>query len=401
MTSAPSSIELRVGESEALDITPFVDRFVWSESMLAGGFSWDIKFKTEKWAEWDRLMLGRDEPRHQFRLRVQGASGADTTEWRTAITDKSRAAFAANTGMVGQISGADTRLKMAQQSRTRVWKELRASEVLTRIAADYGLEVAIDNSASTRTHEQLRMNDWAFARRVARYATTESGRCDTYLWLDENTLRFSAPQLTEASVRRYDMSVMEDRVNDYAGAYFGRGADRQGAARLRGVGFDWKTKTGSVFTMDAARAQSQPSLASRVPRRMEDGLRVYPVFDEARGVVEERVRARWGRVAPRYFSMRVNTRPDLTVRPNTVIAVESNLDIRRETPFTGRYVVLEVLHTLENSSIVTSLICYRREAHEGEAQPTGANADNASTSDSFESVGTQARSTIKTAVVLP
>jgi len=383
-----------MSNTEALDITPFVDRFTWVESMIAGGFSWDLRIKAEQWAEWDRLMFGRDEPRYQFRLRVQGNANADTTEWRTAITDKSRAGFSQDVSMRAQITGADMRLLMAQQPRTRVWPSMRVSDVLSRIAGEHGLNAAVERSASQDTHSQLRMNDWAFARKLCRVATVESGRCDSYLWLDEDTLRFGSPQLTDVSARRYDMSVSEDRVEDYTAAYFGREADRQGAARLRGVGFDWGSKKGVTFTMGTSQAQTQPSLASRVPRRMEDGMRVYSVFREETDVVEERVRSRWGRVAPRYLSLRVNTRPDLTVRPNEIISMEANLDVRRETPFMGRYVVLEVQHTFEKQSITTSMICYRREAQEGEAQPTGSNADTAGTRDHFEGAGTAARRTI-------
>jgi hypothetical protein len=370
--------------------------------MIAGGFSWDIKFKTAAWAAWDRLMLGRDTPKYQIRLRADIGNVSTTTEWRTIITDKSRAAFTQSASMRGQISGADARLKLAQTARTRAWRELRISDVVTRIAADYGLDVDAERSASVDTYDQVRMNDWAFLRWLCAWATTESGRCDTYLWMDENTLHFGAPQLTDTSVRRYDMSVVENRVNDYAVAYYGREADRQGAAQLRGVGFDWRTKRGVVFTMGDAQAQTQPSLAPRVPRRMSDGLRVFPVFDEAPGTIEELVRGRWGHVSPRYFSMRINTRCDLTLRPNSVISMESNLGEGQSTPFMGRYVVLEVQHTFNDGYLITSLVGYRREAQGGDAQPTGANADTAGSRDNYSAGGENtARKTILVAQELP
>lgn len=387
--SAPSSVELRTGDSEALDITPFVDRFEWVESMISGGFSWDLQFKAEQWREWDRLMFGRDEPTYQFRMRSTNDSGEDSTEWRTAITDKSRAGFGQDVSMRGQVKGADRRLDMAQIARNRKWSESRVSEVLSQIANEYSLTPNVERSASLDTYTQNRINDWAFARTLAGGATTESGRCDTYLWIEEDILHFGSPQFTDASERRYDLSVVENRVDNYAVAYHGREADRKGAARLRGVGFNWRTKSAVTFTMGPGQAQSQPSLARRVPRRMADGLRIYPVFEEARDVVEEAVRARWGRVAPRYLSLNLNTRPDLTLRPNKVISLEANLDTRRETPFMGRYAVLEVRHVFEDGAIQTSIVCYRREAQEGEAQPTGADADIPNTRDRNQLVPTQ------------
>jgi hypothetical protein len=392
-------VELRVGQNEALDITPFVDTFVWTESMLSGGFSWRLKFKAEQWREWDRLMFGRDEPTYRFRLRSQYAEGGDSTEWRTAVTDKSRAAFDQTVAMQAEIKGADARLVMAQVARSRRWNNLRISDVIGRIGLEHGLNVAVERSASVDSYTQNRINDWAFLRSLCRDATTESGRCDTYLWLDEDTLRFGSPQLTDKSDRQYDLSEVENRVESYIGSYHGREADRQGAARLRGIGFDWRTKKGVVFTMGTAQATTQPNLATRVPRRMADGLRSYPVFESDPDVVQEQVRARWGRVAPRYLSLRLNTRPDLTLRPNKIISIETNLDTRRETPYLGRYAVLEVQHTFHDGSLSTSAICYRREAYEGEAQPTGANAaDQSGTRDRNQLI--PARSTIVVATEL-
>jgi len=387
---------MRISDQEALDITPFVDQFTWTESMIAGGFSWNMRFKAEQWAEWDKLLFGRDRPTHQFRLRIEEDSGPQSTEWRTAIVDKSRAAFAQDASMVAEVKGADRRLDFAQITRTRAWNNRRVSDVIQQIAGEYGVQAAVETSSRTDSWTQVRENNWAFLRRIARSATTDSGRADTYLWLDEGTLRFGAPQLTDVSDRRYDMSVVESRVNDYAAVYNGREADRQGAARLRGVGFDFDLKRGLTFTMDAGTAATQPSLASLVPRRMEDGLRIYPVFEGSSEDVEEVVRSRWGRVAARYLTLRVTTRPDLTIMPNKIISMESNLDNKRATPYMGRYVVLEVRHVLEKESITTTLVCYRREAQEGEAQPTGANADTAGTRDQAQVAGRMPR-TILTA----
>lgn len=397
--TAPSSIELRIDDGEALDITPFVDTFVWTESMISGGFSWRLKFKAEQWKEWDRLMFGRDNPVYRIRLRSQYSTGGDSTEWRTAITDKSRAAFDQTVAMQAEIKGADARLLLSQRARNRVWNNLRISEVISRIGLEYGLNVAVERSASVDSYTQNRINDWAFLRSLCRDATIESGRCDSYLWVDEDTLRFGAPQLTDKSARQYDLSEVENRVESYIGSYYGREADRQGAAQLRGVGFDWDAKRAVSFTMGPAQAASQPNLATRVPRRMEDGLRIYPVFESEPGVVEEQVRARWGRTGPRYLSLRLNTRPDLTLRPNSIISLETNLDRRRETPYLGRYAALEVQHVFHDSSLSTSIIGFRREAYEGEAQPTGANAsDQSATNDRNQLL--PARTTILTATEL-
>jgi hypothetical protein len=86
----------------------------------------------------------------------------------------------------------------------------------------------------------------------------------------------------------------------------------------------------------------------------------------------------------------------VTVRVNSIISMEANIDARRETPWIGRYVVLEVRHEMIGSTMTTTLVCYRREAHEGEALPTGASADIDSTRDQGQRAGQQPR-TIRTA----
>jgi hypothetical protein len=378
---------MRKPNATALDITPFVPRFVWTESLILGGFYWSLDFKAIQWKEWDDLMMGREQRTVQFRLRSEEEQGPQSTEWRTAYVDKSRAAFSQDISMVGSVKGSDRALLMAQTARTRVFKARTAGEVLTRIAADHALTPDIEGTRGTRDWYQVREDDWSFARRVARMAANDSGRGDTYLWVDETTMRFRAPSLTSVSERRYDMNTVENRVDGYAATYHGREADRMGAATLRGVGFDYRTKKAVTFTMDAGTAQTHPSLARRVPRQMADGLRVFPVIERDRARVEEVVRTRWGRVAPRYLALRIRTRPDLTVRAGTIISMESNMDERRETPFMGRYVVVEVQHVLERGSISTNLVVYRREAQEGDAQPTGSNADVAGTRDQFQAAG--------------
>ena len=373
---------MRFANQEASDITPLVRRFTWTQSMIGGGFSWAIKFASSQWNEWDSLMMGKDRPEFQFRLRSDENDGQNqSTEWQTAITDASKASFSQDTSMVGAIFGADRRLLLAQEMRSRQFAVGRATDVFSRIAQEHGLNADITASGAVDRWTQAFEDDWSFMRRIARETTVQSGRGDSYLWMDNGTLRFGTVELSDKSDRRYDMSVVENRVDGYVATYSGRRADRMGAATCRGIGFDFRLKRAVTFTMDPGTAATHPSLASHVPRRMSDGLRVFPVFEEARDRVEETVRARWGRYAPRYLAVRLKTRPDLTVRPGKIMSIEANLDQRRETPFMGRYAILEVQHVLERGAIATTLVGYRREAHKGEAQPTGASADNIGTRD--------------------
>ncbi|NIP94723.1 MAG: hypothetical protein GWO24_15290, partial [Akkermansiaceae bacterium] len=100
--------------------------------------------------------------------------------------------------------------------------------------------------------------------------------------------------------------------------YTGREVDRQGGATLRAVGYDFDKKEAITFTLGETQAQTHPALAGRVPRAQEDGVRVLPVSKDTSAHVEAGARARWARFAPRYFGLRVDTRPDLTLRAGSM-----------------------------------------------------------------------------------
>ena len=83
-----------------------------------------------------------------------------------------------------------------------------------------------------------------------------------------------------------------------------------------------------------------------MPRVQADGVKVYAAVSTSREGLEEVVRGRWGTYAPRYFSLRLDTRPDLHLKPSSIVEVQGNLGQSRDTPFLGRFVVLEVEHDL-------------------------------------------------------
>lgn len=364
------ALEMRVGNT-SYDITPFVDHFVWSDSMIRGGFSWRMRFRADRWTDWRELLFDLNKPTIQFRVVTDAAGRGVSSEWRTALTDGSRCSFAQDKSMVAEVVGADLRLELAQQARTRMWSDVEASVILRAIAGEYGLNTNIQDTRAGETWYQLRKSDWAFARDIAAVAN-ESSRGDTYLWLDENILHYGAPRVEDAALRRFDMDMQESRVDRYATAYMGRSADRLGAATFRGVGFDFATKKALSFVCDQAAAASHPALAARVPRSMADGLRVVPVFEDDRARIEEATRWMWGRVAARYLSVSIATNADPTIKPNTMLELDSDLDDTRTTPFMGRYACLEVTHVLDAGAIRTIVTGWRREAQSGEDEPSGA-----------------------------
>jgi len=89
-------------------------------------------------------------------------------------------------------------------------------------------------------------------------------------------------------------------------------------------------------------------------------------------------------LGPRYFSLLVHTRPDVTLKPNSVIEIVASDDPDRESVLQGRYLLLEVSHRYHNGAISTKAVGFRREAWEGDDQPTGAAADNVRTRDRFQ-----------------
>lgn len=378
------SLELRLG-SDVRPVTPFVSQFIWRDSLIRGGFSWAIWFQADAWYEWNPILLGRTQPRLQFRLATrEDRDGADiSTEWRTGVVDSSRAMFKGST-LLGYVAGGDVRLNLQQIHRTRSWDNVSVADVARVLAQEHGLDPVVEETSQRHGQLlQIHETDWDFLRRVVYEDASQSGRGDLYLWIDEGELHLGAPVLQLPSDRRHDMDQVENRVERILLSYAGRNVDRLGGATLRGVGFDFDAKRGIVYDLDASAAQTHPSLAGRVPRAQDGGLRIYPMAEDSTQTVEGRTRGRWGRFAPRYFGVRLDTRPDLALRPGRIVEMQATLGENQETPFLGRFVVLEVEHRLERGAITTTAACYRREAFAGAEEPLGSRAENVRTRDPY------------------
>jgi len=372
-------VEMRVGGTSD-DITPFVRRFVWVESLIRGGFFWEMDFLANVWGEWTPLLIGRRP--YQFRLKSQEEGQETTTDWRTAITDSSAMSFRGE-ALLGTVHGGDRRLGLRQKHRTKVWRQRTVSDIVRAVASEYGMVGRADDTSLRYDWCQVAETDWGFLQRIVYESATAGGRGDLFLWVEEDVLKLHAPLLQDASVRRHDLSVAENRVDNVLLTYAGREVDRQGGATIRAVGYDLDAKRAVTFTLGAPQAQTHPALAGRVPRAQEDGVRVFPVTGRSPASVEAHARGRWGRFAPRYFGLRVESRPDLVLRPGTVMELQATLGEDQETPFLGRFLILEVEHEYARGSIKTNAICYRREAFVGEEEPSGVSAENVRSRDRY------------------
>jgi hypothetical protein len=396
-----SSVEMRVGQ-ESFDIGPFLEEFVWTDSLLRGGFSWSLRLKANVWREWWDLTLGRERPTIRFRMKAQEQGYERTTEWRRAVTDWSRAAFSQDPAMLLEVHGADRRLDLQQVQRLRSFPESLASDVVVSVAADHGLSADVVPTKVERDRWQLREDDWTFLQRQILTATSQDGRGDIFLYMEEDQIRLVVPQSQAPSVRRHDTASIENRLNDYIVQYHGRQIDRLGGAALRGVGFDFGAKQALTFDVGGQEARVHPALARKVPRRQDDGVRHVIVTDTTDALVEETTRSRWGMLGPRYFSIRISTRPDVELRPNEVVEIAASDDPDRQSVFQGRYLLLEVQHRYVDGAIVsTTAVGYRREAAEGEEEPTGAAADTVRTRDRFQGDTLPAPTTVIFAEELP
>lgn len=391
-------IEMRVG-SDARDITPFVRRFVWVDSLIRGGLSWEIDFVANVWGEWSDLLLGRGAP-PRFRLKSREGDVDTTTEWRTAITDSSSMMFRGES-LLGTIRGGDRRLELRQYQKTRAWPQRTTTELVRAIAAEYGMTARAEDTPLRTDWYQTRESDWEFLQRAVYESANIGGRGDLYLWVDDDTLNLKAPLMQDASARRHDMSVVENRVDSMVLSYNGRQVDRAGGATLQVVGYDLDAKAAVPYTLGEQQAQTHPALAGRVPRAQDGGLRVIPTTHETAAGVEGVARGRWARYAPRYFGIRIDSRPDVTLRPGSMIEVQASLGEHQETPFLGRFLILEVEHTMERAAITTSAVCYRREAFVGEEAPSGVSAENVKSKDRYRYGQVNPPRTVRVAEVLP
>lgn len=367
-----TSIEARLG-NEIRDMTAFASRFSWIESLLGGGFSWSIRFASDHWGEWSKLLLGAEDPSWAWRLRQQEGGADKATLWRAAIVDGSSTGFS-STAMYARVHGGDRGLLMRQRARTRAWPASSVASVAQTIASEYDLAASVGVAGPTRDRWQVREDDWSFLVRLNAENAAE-GRGDSFVWIDEDTLHLGAPPIAGIPAdRRHVMAEYENRVDRHVLTFSGREVDRAGGATTRGVGFNFETGAPVSFLVDAAATQTQPALARRVPRPQAGGLRVLPVTEQTSPLVENAARATWGRAGPRYFTLRVDSRPDFLLRPGTILEMDANLDPQRQTPLQGRFLVLEVAHEVKDGAARTTAVCFRREAFEGEEDPSGVSA---------------------------
>lgn len=399
-TVGTGAIEMRLPDGGVRDITPFVRSFRWVDSMIEGGWAWSFRFAAEQWVEWKDLLLGTDGEERQFRLKNIEGANVTTTDWRTAFVDTTQTVFRGE-AMASRIVGADARLKMLQSMRVRAWKDATAAEIFAAIAGEYDLTSEVEDTAPRRTRLQVQESDWHFMERLALDSASSGGRGDTFLWLDGDVLRFSVPDVQGPSARKHNVAEIETRVDRVIVGYQGREIDRLGGGTLQRTGFDFAAKAGVSFVVDADATGSQPALARRVPRLVSGAVRMHPLMEETVDFAESAARAQWGEVAPRYFSLRLDTRPDLLVRPGTVIEVLGTLGPRQDGPFFGRYAVLEVRHMLSQGAIVTSAVCFRREAADGAEDPAGSVAASSGTTDRYRYDQTNTPRVVVTAQEIP
>jgi phage protein D len=397
-------VELQTDNDSANDITAFVSEFLWRDSMLEGGFTWGIVFTATDWNEWQDFVRGREKSQWRFRLKsVEGSATPNpaqkTTDYRRAVVDSSRFIQKGETGTF-QVKGADVRLLMAQNARTRAFPGSTISDIITQVAGEYNLLTDVDTTQGTRDRWQLREDDWTHMKRLSLEAATTGGRGDAYLWLDDTRLRFKAPALAAASSRLHDLSEVENRIERVGVSYNGREVDRKGGATLLGIGFDFRAGQSLPFTLNVSTSSALPALARQVPRAMENGFRVMTTSEEDAKNVQEGVAATWMRAATRYFTLRLDTRPDLTLKPGVIVEIQSALDSATNLPFFGRYCVLEVQHKLVGSYITTTAVCFRREAQVGEEDATGANVSATGVRDPYRYGQPENQQTIVRAQVL-
>ena len=393
-------IQIRRG-SESRDVTPFNHKFVWTDSLIEGGWTWSWVFDTEDWQDWERLILGRDEGvGREFRLSTQEGATDTSLDWRRAYVDGSKVDVRGRSLSV-KVQGGDVRLRMRQDTRTRFWEASSASDVMRKVAAEHGLTPDIEESQGRRDRWQLRKDNWTYISGLARTSATASGRGDSYLWVDGDTLRFGAPNLGVASARRHDLSDLDNRADKVLVTYHGRAVDRRGGAHLIGVSYDVLGGEAIRFDMDGGAANTHPALADQLPRPTADARRVVPFLGQTADLVESSTRSLWGMTAPRYFTMRLETRPDLSLRAGSVVELQASLNARQSLGTFGRYVVLEVQHVLEGADLRTTVACFRREAFAGDEAPTGPSVSFAGTRDRTRGGRSERPRSLLVAEVLP
>jgi hypothetical protein len=353
------------------DLTPYVSKFVYKNSVLLGHSRWKLFFNTSDWAFWKDLMIGNGL---RFSIKVIGEKNGSKseTDWLNLVVDFSDGGLR-STQMKGFIEGGGAELTMMEEEKRKAYANTTASQIFQLVAAQYSLIPDVGSSSFVDTWYQANQTDWNFLQEVIDdYVSAQDNRGDAYLNIDGQNLVVKPINFALPSTRKYDLTQSDDRVTKVQFKYYGGQVTRSGIV-VEARGFDRGTGLAVSFSASPVTAPSA-ALADKLPETLTGKKKVILTSSSSLEYVRIQALRAQAKYGNRYYGMAVRAANDLTVKLREMFEI-SMQDGQGSGAFTeGRYGIYEYIIDYRPTRIETNIIGYRREAYTGPQVAVGAPA---------------------------
>ena len=355
----------RVTGSEVVNVTDRISRVTWGESVLTGGFSFELVLADMDWDFWKKLIAGQEGSKLQLRLTFTSEGTVERTPWRTCYLDVPKTDIQSKIlRMV--LEGGDKRFEMMQIGRFLSYNSKRIVDVVQEISSRYNLTADVADMDDT-PYDRLQpgISDWDFLKSRILGSCATRNRGDVYLWVDEGILKLKPIDYAQQPLRSYAIGLTDDRVLKAVLSMNNRKADRQGAARTLATGFDFDAKEGRSFEVGREEAGKAPALSAKLPRAQSGGLLNLADTSQSGGSLERRAFRAWGLASTLYAELEITMKPDLTLVAGGMISFTAESTLHQSLFVDGSYPVLSVKHELSRTNARTTVTVARRETQIG------------------------------------
>lgn len=355
------------------DITPYVRRFVYRNSLLTGFARWTLFITATEWGWWKDIMIGNGL---RFSLKIKHVADefSTETEWLNLVVDTSAGVFH-KTQMQGKVVGGGIELNMMEKTRRRAFVDQPISSIFQRIASGYQLVPEIDTSTGIQNWYQANQSDWDFLQELFDYfLSSTSGRGDVFFNVDNQTLYVKSINFAKPAVRQYAFTM--GRQNDMSVSaqykYYGGQVSRKGGLVIEARGFDRDTGLSVIYKATPI-LNPAPVLKDKFPKETSMVCRAYSVPTSNYNLVRARALREQAKFGMRYYGISILVLNELTIKLRDMMEVSIKDTKGDGAPQEGRYGVFGYKIDVDAGNIKTAVTGYRRESTAGPEYAVGPN----------------------------
>lgn len=381
--SAFSSVD---NEQNTYVLSEHVLEMVWRESSLDGGWSVEMKFSDQESDRWRDLLLALQGVTAELRIRTKVDGEYQQTDWVPFYVDASSVS-PSTFSVIGKVIFLDARYRMMMKTRRRAWIDQSITDILTKLAEEYGLDFdaggELSDQASSRW--QCGITDWDFIRGSLLPEAYAGGRGDVLMWLDSGKLRVHTIDYGSRPSRFFGLNLRGDsRVKSFNVLSRLSRANRRGGGRAISSSLFYGSKDFASYDVGEDKRSGTPALASKLPLNTDDYVKHIASFQDTDSELTGTALHRWACHSQTAFFATISVQLDLLVRPGAIVQIAVDPP-GKNGPFDGRYAVLEVQHHMTSYTTVITLA--RRETSYGLNQAESSIPSGAESLDDYPTDG--------------